>query len=49
MLGVAQEFSAFAVSFLAGYDSHKVFKWLDARVDKLFKILRAENALELTL
>lgn len=36
--GAAQEFSAFAVGSLAGYGSHKVFRWLDAQVDKLFKI-----------
>jgi hypothetical protein len=39
-----QEFSAFAVGSLAGYGSHKVFKWLDAQVDKLFKIQPGEAA-----
>ena len=40
--GPAQEFSAFAVGSLAGYGSHKVFRWLDAQVDKLFKIPSAQ-------
>jgi len=29
---------AFAIGALAGYGSHKVYKWLDSQVNKLFKI-----------
>lgn len=34
----AQAFSAFAIGALAGYGSHKVFRWLDDKVNKLFRI-----------
>lgn len=33
-----QALSAFAIGSLAGYGSHKVFRWLDEQVNKLFKI-----------
>ncbi len=33
-----QGFSAFAIGALSGYGSHKVFKWLDEHVNRLFKI-----------
>jgi hypothetical protein len=36
--GPTQAFSAFAVGAIAGYGSHKVFRWLDEQVNKLFKI-----------
>ncbi|MFX0202554.1 MAG: PASTA domain-containing protein [Candidatus Hodarchaeota archaeon] len=39
-VGTVQEFSAFGVGSLVGYGSHKVFRWLDAQVDKLFKITK---------
>lgn len=33
-----QGMSAFAIGALAGYGSHKVFRWLDDQVNKLFKV-----------
>jgi hypothetical protein len=36
--GDTQAFSAFAVGAIAGYGSHKVFRWLDEQVNKLFRI-----------
>ena len=33
-----QAMSAFAIGALSGYGSHKVFKWLDGHVNKLFRI-----------
>jgi hypothetical protein len=33
-----QALLAFAVGSLAGYGSHKVFRWLDEQVNKLFRI-----------
>jgi hypothetical protein len=33
-----QAMSAFAVGALSGYGSHKVFRWLDNQVNKLFKV-----------
>ena len=37
-----QALSAFAIGALSGYGSHKVFKWLDDQVNKLFSIAPAE-------
>ncbi len=39
-----QGFTAFAIGALAGYGSHKVFRWLDDQVNKLFKISPTEEA-----
>lgn len=36
--GGTQAFSAFAIGALSGYGSHKVFRWLDEQVNKLFRI-----------
>jgi hypothetical protein len=33
-----QALAAFAIGALSGYGSHKVFKWLDGHVNRLFKI-----------
>lgn len=33
-----QAMSAFAIGALSGYGSHKVFKWLDGHVNKLFRL-----------
>lgn len=33
-----QALSAFAIGALTGYGSHKVFRWLDNQVNKLFKV-----------
>ena len=33
-----QAFGAFAIGALTGYGSHKVFKWLDSQVNKVFRI-----------
>jgi hypothetical protein len=37
-----QALSAFAIGALAGYGSHKVFKWLDEHVNRTFSIAPAE-------
>ena len=35
---ITQAMSAFAIGALTGYGSHKVFRWLDNQVNKLFKV-----------
>lgn len=37
-----QALSAFGIGALAGYGSHKVFKWLDGQVNRIFITVKAE-------
>lgn len=39
-----QAFAAFAIGALSGYGSHKVFRWLDEQVNKLFKMAQIIEA-----
>jgi hypothetical protein len=41
--GEVQGFTAFAIGALAGYGSHKVFRWFDDQVNKLFRISPIEE------
>ena len=36
--GTSQALAAFVIGALAGYGSHKVFRWLDGHVNRLFKM-----------